>query len=237
MKTLLVLFGAAIAATVALTGCGLNDASPSDASDRATVRTHFFPQDNGMIYTYSRYNNDKYDTLECNLVIGQRQDSRNSLVYHNATSNANSVLYYVSYTTDVYGNVAAELATDDSKLLALDGELVPGATWIADPIRNIRATVVEHYDEYYLPGREAHFSDVVAVKYHQDSQPDNVYTVRFFARGQGLIFERLVAANTEISSLQILSIQYPTNHNTLDRKQHRGPQSMIWAPVMEENNY
>lgn len=236
MKKILVLFTVAILATLALQSCSVNDATNS-ANDRATVRTHFFPQDNGMIYTYSRYNNDKYDTLACNLVVGQRAEIRNSLVYRNATTSATTVLYYLSYTTDVFGNVAAELATDSAKLLALDGELVPGATWIADPVHNIRATVVEHYDEYYLPGREAHFSDVVAVKYHQDGQPDNVYTIRFFARGQGLIFERLVAANTEIASLQILSIQYPTTHNTLDRKQHRYSQSMHWAPAQEDEDY
>jgi hypothetical protein len=236
MKKLLTLFAVAILATIALQSCGVTDTT-SGANDRATVRTHFFPQDNGMIYTYSRYNNDKYDTLACNLVVGQRADTRNSLVYHNASNNASTVLYYLSYTTDVFGNVAAELATDTQKLLALDGELVPGATWIADPVNNIRATVMEHYDEYYLPGREAHFSDVVAVKYHQDGQPDNIYTIRYFARGQGLIFERLVVANTEISSLQILSIQYPTNHNTLDRKQHRYSQSTFWIPVMDDMDY
>lgn len=237
MKKLLTLFVVMIAATLALQSCGVTDSTSSADNSAATVRTHFFPQDNGMIYTYSRYKNDKYDTLQCNLVVGLRADAPNSLVYHNDATNSSSVLYYIAYTTDFYGNVAAELSTDTAKFLALDGELVAGATWIADPVHNIRATVVEHYDEYYLPGREAHYSDVVAVKYHQDGQPDNVYTIRFFARGQGLIFERLVAANTEIASLQILSIQYPTNHNTLDRKQHHGPQSVIWGPMMQDLEY
>jgi hypothetical protein len=68
---------------------------------------------------------------------------------------------------------------------------------------------VDRYDDYYLPGRLVHFSDVIAVKYHTTGQPDNVYTLRFFARDHGLILERQLALYGEIASLQLISIQYP----------------------------
>ena len=207
-----------------LQSCGINDPSPSP---QATVESHFFPQDNGLLYTYIRFNHNTYDTLTCRLILGQTVADKNALV----DTKTDSALYYMRFTHDANGNYAAELSNGDTTLLALDGQLLTGATWVADEVHNIHATVVGHYDDYYLPGRLIHFSDVLAVKYHQDTQPDNVYTLRFFARDRGIVFERnLVGPNTEIASLQLLSVEYPsTLHHGKTANTGALPQSIIFA--------
>jgi hypothetical protein len=226
-KSLVLIIGAIMLAVPALLieSCAVNDAQPAP---EATVQNHFFPLDNGLVYTYSRFNHNTFDTLTCRLVIGQTPSEQNTLL----DSKTDSAVYYLGYTHDANGNLAAVLSSGDTTLLALDGQLQIGATWVADEVHNIRATVLDHYDDYYLPGRLVHFPDVLAVEYHQDGSPDNVYTLRYFARGQGLVFEReLVGSNTEIASLQLLSVEYPSY------MQHRGigqivlPQSIIASEI------
>jgi hypothetical protein len=188
---------------LALVGCAVNDATPTW---QPTVQGNFFPLDNGLLYTYDRFNNNRYDTLTCRLVIGQ------TAAYNNYLQNIadSQILYYIGLTHDANGNQAATLSNDTMTLMALDGNLQTGATWVADDVHGIQATVVGQYDDYYLPGRNTQYSDVLAVEYHQQGQPSNFYTLRFFAQGHGLILERqLVGPNTEIASLQLISIQYP----------------------------
>jgi hypothetical protein len=188
---------------LALESCAVNDTS---SSGQATVQNSFFPLDNGLLYTYGRFGNNRYDTITCRIVIGKTAAYNNVLL-----DTANSqLLYYIDFTHDANGNLAATLSNDTMTLMALDGNLQTGATWVADDVHGIQATVVGQYDDYYLPGRTTQYSNVLAVKYHQDGQPDNCYTLRFFAQGNGLILERqLVGPNTEIASLQLISIQYP----------------------------
>jgi hypothetical protein len=200
MKYLVVILALVLGS--ALLGCGVADTS---LSGDATVHSHFYPIDNGVVYTYSRYNNNRYDTISCRFVVGQMSVDKNALII----TNTNTPLYYVGFMPDANGNQAAVLERGDTTLLALDGPLVPTATWTADQSHSIQATVVDRYDDYYLPGRLVHFSDVIAVKYHTTGQPDNVYTLRFFARDHGLILERQLALYGEIASLQLISIQYP----------------------------
>ncbi len=186
-------------------GCTVNNATPAP---EATVQSYFFPLDNGMLYTYGRTTNfTDYDTITCQMVIAQSGLTQNEL----KDTTTKLPFYYISYTNDADGNLAGILSTDTSTLMALDGKLEPGATWVADEIRGIQATVVEQYDDYYLPGRQQAYTDVLAVEYHQDGQPADTYTLRFFARGYGLILERqLVGPTTEISRLQLIGIQYPS---------------------------
>jgi hypothetical protein len=126
------------------------------------------------------------------------------------TSTGN-VLFYLGFTHDANNNLAATLSTGDTTLLALDGLLEDSATWVADPVHQIRATVLARYDDYYLEGRAIHFPDVIMVRYHHDGADESVYTLRFFASGYGLIREvEMAGSNTEISSLQLLSVQYPS---------------------------
>lgn len=186
-------------------GCTINDAS---SVSEATIRSHFFPLDNGIVYTYGRFNHTRYDTLTCRLVIGQPPSMKNVFI----NSATGLPFYYIGLTRDANGNfTAATLSTDTSTLIALEGKLEPNATWVADEINGIHATVVEQYDDYYLPERKEDFADVLAVEYHQDGQPPGNYTLRFFARDKGLILERqFVGPGTEIASLQLISIQYPS---------------------------
>ncbi len=200
----MLLFSVSIIEGAFLQGCTVNDSTPAPL---ATVQSNFFPLDNGLLYTYGRTTNyTKYDTITCRMVIAQPPMNQNEL----KDTITNLPFYYISYTNDADGNLAGILGTDTSSLIALDGSLQDSATWVADGIRGIHATVVAEYDDYYLPGRQEDFKDVLAVQYHQDSQPMDTYTLRFFARGYGLILEReFVGPTTEIARLQLIGVQYP----------------------------
>ncbi|HET6400446.1 MAG TPA: hypothetical protein VFH95_03520 [Candidatus Kapabacteria bacterium] len=183
-----------------LFGCAVNDATPAP---QATVKSNFFPLDNGLLYTYRRFNNNRYDTLRLLLNIGQPPLTTNTLL-NTAT---NRPYYYIGFARDADNNLAAMLSTDTSSLMALDGTLEQGATWVADDINRIHATVITQYDDYYLPLRQQDYADVLEVEYHRDGDPPGNYTLRFFARDHGLILERqIVTPETEIASLQLLSI-------------------------------
>ncbi len=217
MRTLILFIIGLLFVSGSLASCGTSVTAPSDV---ATAKSYFYPFDYGLLYTYSRYANNHYDTIVCGMVIGGNSSEKNTLVI----SKTNVTLYDMSIQQDASGNQAAVLQRGDTSLLVLDGVLEPTATWIADGTHGIQATVVDRYDDYYLPGRKVHFSDVLAVKYHTIGQPDNVYTLRFFARDHGLILEQqLVGSNTELASLQLLGIQYPSH----ERRQERGPDSRL----------
>ncbi len=198
------LFAASIA-MLSIGGCTMVN-TPSVPS--TTVQSFFYPLDNGLIYTYARFEHNRYDTISLELEIGQPPDMRNKLV-NIATGEA---VYYIGYSQDIDKNVAGIIATDTSTLMALDGRLEPNATWIADESNGIRATVVSApYDDYYLPGRKQDYTNVLPIKYHVEGQPDENYTLRFFAEGHGLILEQeFVGSGTQIASLQLISIQYPS---------------------------
>ncbi|MDP4198212.1 MAG: hypothetical protein Q8922_04820 [Bacteroidota bacterium] len=198
-----------LAGLFALTGCSMGTVP---ISSTATVQDYFFPLQNGLVYSYSRFetglNQNIYDTVACRLVIGQTMADKNALV----DTKTGNVLFFIGFTHDANNNLAATLSTGDTTLLALDGVLEDSATWVADPIHHIRATVIGRYDDYYLPpNRTVHFSDVVVIQYHRDGDDASVYTLRFFANGHGLIREATFAGgNTEIGHLQVLGIQYPS---------------------------
>ena len=197
IESILLLSGIAM-----LGGCTANDAAPAP---EATVQSHFFPLDNGLIYSYRRFNNNRYDTLNLRITIGQpplitMDNLATGLPY-----------YHIGFVHDADNNTAAMLSTDTSTLMALDGTLEDSATWVADEINGIHATVVAQYDDYYLPGdplRQTDYASVLVVKYHQDNEPSTNYTLRYFARDHGLILEQqLVGPGTEITNLQLISIR------------------------------
>ncbi len=195
-----------LAAMICFGGCAVNDATPAP---QATVQNNFFPLENGLIYTYGRTTNfTNYDTITCRLITEQPP-----LILQNELEDTvtDRPFYYIAYSTDADGNPEGILSTDTSTLIALDGNLQDSATWVADETRGIHATVVAQYDSYYLPGRQEAFNDVLCIEYHQDGLPADTYTLRFFARGYGLILEReLVGPTTEIARLQLISVQYPS---------------------------
>ena len=179
------------------------------ASSESPAKKYFFPTTNGAIYTYARtVTKDGHiamDTLRCQLDVAQNLATKNDL----RDIKTGKILYYFDLTHDALNNYAATLSSGDTTLYALDGTLQDSSTWIADPTHRIRATVVEHIDDYYPPRpAEVHFPDVISVKYQTDGDPTGIYTLRFFASGHGLIRETEVSpGGAEISSLQVLSIQ------------------------------
>ena len=195
---------ALLVSSAVLPGCTVNDATPTP---EATVQSHFFPLNNGLVYTYRRFRNNRYDTLTLRIKIGQPPSTTNEL------DNVATGLpyYYIGFTHDADNNLAALLSTDSSKLIALDGTLQDSATWVADEVNGIHATVVAQYDDYYLPGdplRKTDYTSVLVVEYHQNGQPSGNYVLRYFARDHGLILEQqLVGPGTEITNLQLISIQ------------------------------
>ncbi len=186
-----------------LNGCGTSDAPPASTP---TVQSQFYPLDNGLIYTYQRFLNNRYDTLNLRLVTAQ-QGLQNVFVYKSA--NGTLVTFYrVSLTHDANYNQAAVISTDTSSLMVLDGTLEDGATWVADDINRIHATVLTEYDDYYLPDvKLKDYANVLVVQYHEDGQPNDNYTLRFFAQDHGLILEQQIVQRSVISSLELIGIQ------------------------------
>ena len=120
------------------------------------------------------------------------------------------VLYYFKDEQSADGSIICILANSatDKGFVALKGTLDLGATWYTDSAQTIQATVVGKYAEYYLPGRQLHYNDVVVVKYADKNASLDNYLVRYFARDYGLILEREVTGpSTEIIHLQLLSRQ------------------------------
>lgn len=202
------LMAAALAAS--LIACTPSDAPPASA----TVQDYSFPVDGGVVYTYKRFRNTTYDTVSARLYVGQLGTAKNMLV----DIKTDSVLMYMDFTHDANGNYATRLSTDTSSILVLDGQLDKGRSWMADPAHNITATIIDHYDDYWiLPDhpqpndQKIHFPDVLMVQYRNEQDDPGTYTIRFFARDRGLVLERqFFGHDNVISSLQVLNIQYPS---------------------------
>lgn len=194
--------------SVCVVGCSSTDGP--GASQDSPAKRYFFPTTNGAIYTYARTvlrdGHFVTDTLHCQLDVAQNLATKNDL----RDIATGAILYYFDLTHDALNNYAATMSSGDTTLYALDGTLQDSATWIADPTHHIRATVIEHIDDFYppKPAGTVHFPDVIAVQYFNDGDNNGIYTLRFFASGHGLIREAEVAPGVgEISSLQVLSIQ------------------------------
>jgi hypothetical protein len=188
---------------LSIAGCATTD-PPADP--QPTVQSHFFPLTNGLIYTYSRFdrNSGRIDTLRCKLLIGQTKADPDFLL-NTATGDT---VYYIGLSHDAGGQTAF-MRNGDTSVTVLAGNLVVGARWVADIDHNVYATDTAHYDDYYLPERKIHYPDVIVIEYQQQAHPD-VRTFRFFAKDHGLIREvSLFSDNSEISSLQLLSIESP----------------------------
>src|SRR6476469_10763801 len=93
-----------------VSGCGVND-TPSEPV--ATARTHFFPLNDGTIYTYSRFNHNRIDTFSYLLHVGQTIADPTFLI-NSKPNGTNPILYYLSYSKDAQGNRTGVLSTDTS---------------------------------------------------------------------------------------------------------------------------
>ncbi|MEI8135135.1 MAG: hypothetical protein WCH46_08705 [bacterium] len=180
--------------------------SPSESADQ-----YFFPSnDNTYQYTYSQDKLTAIDTTTYRLRVNDTLGSFSQLIGIDQASQTSEVLLYFKNQVTADGTVMGIIAETpgDKGFVALQGTLDLGASWFADPNKQIEATVVGKYAEYYLPGRAVHYNDVVVVKYANKSGSADNYTIRYFARNYGLIMEQVVTGPTAlVSNLQLLSRQ------------------------------
>ncbi|MDP4219701.1 MAG: hypothetical protein Q8916_04310 [Bacteroidota bacterium] len=185
-------------------------ASPNDPAQLpSNANDYFFQQNLTFQYTYSQDNASVIDTSTYQ--VSQVDNSYNSyLKLANKDQSNAGVLYYFKNVQAPDGSAICLLANSptDQGYVALKGKLEIGASWFADTAQNIQATVVGKYEEYYLPGREVHYNDVVVVKYADNRTSSDNYVVRYFARYYGLILQRTITGPTsESSDLQLISFQ------------------------------
>jgi hypothetical protein len=146
------------------------------------------------------------DTSTYQVVVGSSYGSYAKLVEKSTTGNNSSVLYYYKVDGNQAGVKCILSSTgSDGGIIALEGSLTVGSTWTADTAGHIQATVVGRYAEYFLPGRQLMYHDVVAVQYVDNTDITGAYTLRIFALDYGLIYEEHVTSTTSHgSSLQLL---------------------------------
>jgi hypothetical protein len=110
------------------------------------------------------------------------------------------------------GGNKVDFANPTIHFIALDGPLADSSTWIADQATATKATVFAHYDQYVPDPNSSQLSynDVIVVKYHRATDPPSNYTLRFYARGIGLILEKtVVGSSTVIAALELVAIGDP----------------------------
>ena len=191
--------------TVFLAACS-SPTGPAQLS--ANADAYFFQQNTTYSYTYSQDKTTSNPTATYGVTAPASYGSFLSLVAQSQNGTDTLLLFRNRISSDGSVNCILSTSSADIGIVALKGTLDLGATWYADIAQKIQANVVGKYAEYYLPGRQVHYSDVVVVKYTDSSMPADTYVVRYFARGYGLILERTITgAASEISNLQLISFQ------------------------------
>jgi hypothetical protein len=217
-------------ALIALLGVSSCSAPVDPAADATPVaQTYFIPQTNGLQFTYSHDDQNTSDTSTYQVVVlgGVGEPSRLAKL-QNGIADLNDLLYYYQTRPNPRDGIFECLMTKQSgsgeTIIALRGELYVGNSWIANADSTIIATVEDHYEFYYLVGREKRYEDVVLVKYIDSREPEGTYTLRFFANGYGLIHEKKVVTDdsdptTQISNLRL--IKSTVNGNTISQQRNR----------------
>ncbi len=190
----------------------------------ADAKDYFFQSNTTFQYTYSQddtISNSTTATYQAKLV-DNTYGSYLQLVNNQSTA-TNNVLYYFKNQSTADGSICILSNSVSGKgFVALKGTLEMGASWYADSAQNIQAIVVGKYAEYYLPGRQLHYNDVVVVKYADKNASSDNYLVRYFARDFGLILERKVTGpSSEIVNLQLLSRQGSSSSSNPDLQHDR----------------
>lgn len=191
--------------------------APSDPTlgPTAPAADYFYPPTNGVRYVYSQDNSTTptADTSTYQVVVGNTFGSYAKLVINSDSANGGSVLYYYKVSEGRTGTTCILSQTgSDQGIIALQGSLEIGSSWNADAAGQIVASVVGRYAEYYLPGRQQVYHDVVAVKYIDASVTDSSYMLRLFARDFGLILEQTITNDlVETSNLQLIDRLGATN--------------------------
>lgn len=193
---------------VIVTGCtSINPSDPQKPD--AIADDYFFPQTNGLEYTYSNYSTTTPDTSTYQVIVNAQYGSYTRLQKQEQGLPSTDVLYFYKTKTNSDGVIQCLMSREHDGadgFVALQGMLDVGSSWFADDSKTIEATVMGHYDEYILPGHEQKYYDVVIVKYVDKTKSSDVYEVRYFARDYGLILERTIIGQlSEISNLQLIS--------------------------------
>jgi len=199
-----------------------NDPAPISSSADA----YFFQPDLTQVYTYFQDHASASDTVTYQTSLVNPSSPYDSYLQlkNNRSTSGGSVLYYFKAEQISDGSVLCLLANSptDKGFVALKGSLDLGVSWYADTMLNVLATVVGKYAEFYLPGRQVHYNDVVVVKYTDKTVPSTNYTIRYFARYYGLILERMITGtSSETSDLQLLSRQSTTSSANPDTHHDR----------------
>jgi hypothetical protein len=204
MKTIAVTFllGAA------LIGC-TSENSTNAPQSVAVANDYFFPQTNGLQYTYSNYTTSSPDTSTYQVIVNAQYGSYTRLQKQDPDVPSTDVLYFYKTKTNSDGIMQCLMSREQDGadgIVALQGLLEVGSSWFADDANTIKATVMARHDEYLLPGHEQKYQDVVVVKYVDSKKSQDVYEVRYFARDYGLILERTIIGQlSEISNLQLIA--------------------------------
>lgn len=179
-----------------------------ELSENAPADQYFYPATTGIQYIYSQgsatspVDTTTYNTQITNTTYG----SYIQLV--SQTPASSNVLYYFKVEQPTPGTPIKCILSStgsDQGLVVLQGDLEIGSNWFADVAKTIEATVVGRYADYFPPGLNQVYHDVVVVKYKDNAKGDDSYTIRFFARDFGLILEREVLnPTTEVANLQLL---------------------------------
>ena len=165
---------------------------------------YFFPRDRTFHYKYSLNDSNTSDT-----VTYQVRDTAGgylSLVDAGATNNT---LYLFKQDIAADGSTICLLSNSatGNGFIALKGNLDVGSFWDANDAGNIIATVVGKYSEYYPPGRQLLYKDVIVVKYTDKNAASDQYVVRYFANGIGLVFERTISGPSDAADILLIARQ------------------------------
>lgn len=187
--------------------------APSDSSPLPTgAENYFFQQNAAFQYTYSEDNLSSADVSTYGVKSTYAYGSFFSLVKQGQSANDTLLLFKNETSLDGSTSCILSNSPGDAGFVALKGTMDLGSSWIADAKGDLQATIVGKYAEYYLPGRQVHYTDVVVVKYTDKTAPAENYVVRYFARDLGLILERVIMGPTsEVTRLQLLSRQSGTS--------------------------
>ena len=201
-------------ALLAFTGLA-SCSTPGDpgTAPHPVAASYFFPETNGLQYTYSLDGQNTSDTSTYQIEVPSTLDDRYSKLVGRVDGAPNTDTLYqfkTSFNRDgILECVITKQSNSAEDIIALQGELAIGNSWKANASGTITASIEDHYDFYFLVGRERKYNDVVVVKYIDSREADGNYILRYFANGYGLIHEKRVMTNgadpvTEVSNLRLL---------------------------------
>jgi hypothetical protein len=189
---------------------------------------YFFQQSTGFQYTYSHDDLITSDTSTYQVVVksGYGEFSRLEKFENGASVGTETLYLFKTWADPRDGMLQCILSTQSGtgeNIIALQGALNIGNTWKANTDGSIIATVEDHYDFYYLVGREKKYDDVFVVKYVDSREEEGTYTLRYFANGYGLVHEKRIIGGesgptSEISNLRLIGTIKP---NTIPQQPDR----------------